>query len=200
VNTPPGRGQALAGAADDADATFGDAPVEQPAEPCPAPEDTIDVFFDDPFYGPCRDVLVHLTYASGGAESMRTDFRGAIRVKKSRGVFVDARYTRAGETQKHRVYLRPEQAPGRQAAWQRLVNLGYVRDVKAPPSPPDDKLSRAVTSFQIDFQLEVTGELDEVTRQRIEKEHADRTAWQNREWPVPPEPTLEDQNLKGSLT
>jgi hypothetical protein len=200
VSGPAPRGQSLASAAKDADVAFGDAAIDEPASPCPKPEDTIDVFFDDPLYGPCRDVLIHLTYASGGTESMRTDFRSVIRVKKSRGVFLDARYVRAGETQKHRVFLRPEQAPGNQAAWQRLVNLGYSRDLKAPAAPPEDKLSRAVTRFQIDFQLDVTGTLDETTRRRIEKEHADRTAWQTRDWPVPPEPTLEDQNLKGSLT
>src|ERR1700733_8309611 len=114
MSKPSSQGQALADAGRDADASFSDAPVGAHTDPCPEAETVIEVFFDDPFRGPCRDVLVQLVYASGAKESKRTDFRGALRVKKTRGKFADPSYRRDGETQKRRVFLRPEDASGAQ--------------------------------------------------------------------------------------
>lgn len=201
MSAKPPPGQALATAGRDADATFSDAPLDEHVAPCLDSEETVEIFFDDPFRGPCRNVLVHLAYASGAKESLRSDFRGVIRVKKTRGKFADTWYRRAGETQKRLVFLRPEQAPSAHAAWQRLVNMGYVGDLHAPASPDSPmKLYSAVQAFQADFQLAVTGALDETTRRRIEREHADGTPWRNREWPRPADPTPTDSNRKGSLT
>jgi hypothetical protein len=193
------RRSALAEGAREADESLSDAPVGGFVDPCPA--DLVRIIFDDPFLGPARRVHVTLAFSSGPKESRVTDFRGGVTVKKARGTFADASYARFGIVLKRRVFLRPEDAAGDSGAWQRLVNLGYAlapEPAAAPDSPA--KLSRAVRAFQADFRLPVTGELDGTARERLEKEHADLTPWEDRSWLATPEPSPEDLNLKGSLT
>ena len=198
MNDPESDRKQLEEATHDADASFTEQPVGSIVDPCP--DKRIRVIFDDPFFGRCSRVIIRLVYSGGSRQTLCADPVGGIWVEKKRGQYADTSYERHGRTHERRVFLAPEDAPATSAAWQRLVNLGYVSRPEPLPTPDSACLGNAVGAFQADNRIGVTGELDAGTRAVIEREHADPRPWHGRHWGPEPEPGPFDESRKGSIS
>jgi hypothetical protein len=136
------------------------------------------VLLDDPFLGSLAKIQVEVAYADGGTEALATDQSGIVRVLADRGPYVDLVFTTSLRTHALRVFLFPEAVSTDAGVWQRLVDLGHVRDPKPPAAPPSaDALAIAVSEFQASHGIVPTGKLDDKTRAAIKKSYEASIPW-----------------------
>jgi hypothetical protein len=140
----------------------------------------IRILLDDPFLGFLQDVSVKVTYASGTSETIVADKNAAIGVLVDRGNFADLEFKTSLRNNSLRVFIVLAGGSTRAGAWQRLVNLGYVR-VPLPSSEPpnEDALATAVAEFQATHGIDPTGSVDDSTAQAIKQSHDLTVAWKD---------------------
>jgi hypothetical protein len=168
--------------------------------PCDLSQRFVEVTLDDSFFGVCKSIVVDVVLADGSTDTFTTNKGGSFFVDAARGHFVDVTFRTPREFRQRRIFLVPPDPSTDQGAWQRLANMGYVREDEqgedSPPSPAS--LVRAVAEFQLRHGLALSAKLDTLTAGEIEKVHSDRTPWRDRKWfddPVvgPNDPTPKDQ-------
>jgi len=107
-----------------------------------------------------------------------TDYGGFVRVLADQGLYVDLEFTTQLRQHSMRVFLFPPPVSTDAGAWQRLVDLGHVRDPQPPDAPPNaDALAIAVSEFQAAHGIIPTGDLDDQTRAEIKKSYEAGVPW-----------------------
>ncbi len=148
--------------------------------PCESSSGRIRILLDDPFLGFLCGISVKVTYAGGTAETVVTDDNAAMGVLVDQGSFADLEFKTSLRTHSLRVFIVLAGSSTPAGAWQRLVNLGYIRDPRPPSEPPnEDALASAVAEFQAAHGIDPTGSVDDPTTQAIKANHDVTVAWKD---------------------
>ena len=150
----------------------------------------IRIVLDDPLFGVAAGVSVSVAYESGHSEVVPNGADGSLRLQRDHGRYCDLSYHWHGLDVLRRVFIVLDDPASASGAWQRLVHLGYVGLAEPAPHPPDpDTLANAVICFQLDHDLEPSGELSEATVEALTNSHdEEERMWGERDWLVPGEP------------
>lgn len=144
----------------------------------PSPTDTERVLIDDPLLGLLTGLSVSVHYQDGSTEPLTTDADGVIEVARDRGTHVKLEWETELARYDEIAFIVLDPVATASGAWQRLVNLGYLREPE--PTEPED-LERALAEFQAEHGLEPTAELDDETRQALEESVDSATMWSERD-------------------
>lgn len=143
----------------------------------------VDIVVDVPVLGIVPDLVVDVAYADGSKEQLVADDSGAVSVASSRGAFVDLDAETSVGAYQLRCFVHLALSTEADGAWQRLVNLGYVDDPAVAPTSPDALMLKAlIEEFQVDNDLDPTGELDEATASALEHAEQSDVLWLDREF------------------
>ena len=138
----------------------------------------IDILLDDPFLGILSGIEVTMKYEDGSQKSAVTDENGIVKVSRTKGKFVDLKFTTELREHQLRVFISLEEASSPNGTWQRLVNMGYVDELQPPSEPSDpDELASAVEEFQSEHGITPTGELDARTLEKLTSVYTSSTTW-----------------------
>lgn len=139
---------------------------------------TVPIRLDDPVLGFLSEIPVKVTYPEGPDEEVTTDAEGVAEVKRQFGRWVDLEFDTEHRPHKMRVFISLDPPDTKTGAWQRLCNMGFV-DEEAPGLAPqtNDDIAVALEELQVDYGLEITGDLDAASIKVLTEYDSDEEPW-----------------------